>query len=209
MDKKGYKILVVDDHPIVSAGIQDIASRLEGVRCMKADNKKSLQQTLEKETFDLCIVDLELQGTNGFQLIDMLSSRNAPGCILVYTMHEEPWIIAKLATLDIHGAVSKNDGTDKLLTAIKTIKNGGKYFGGAFTELANGKTRTPETVMPSELSVREKEVLTGLSQGMNTSEIAQSLFISDNTVQTYRKRLMTKLNARNVAELVYKAKGWF
>lgn len=210
MDKKGYQILVVDDHPIVSAGIQNIANRLEGAKCVKADNMRHLQQMLEKEeTFDLYIVDLELQDTNGFQLIDRLASQKSPGNILVYTMHEEPWIMAKLATLDIQGAVSKNDGTDHLLAAIRTLRQGGKYFGGVFAELANGKTRDAATAMPSELSAREKEVLSCLSQGMNTTEIARTMFLSDNTVQTYRKRLMTKLNARNVAELVYKAKGWF
>ena len=60
-----------------------------------------------------------------------------------------------------------------------------------------------------ELSRREKEVLAYLSQGLSTSEISQLLFLSINTIQTYRKRLMEKLEAKNVAELVYKGKSLF
>ena len=63
--------------------------------------------------------------------------------------------------------------------------------------------------MPHKLSKREKEVLTYLSEGLSTSEISDLLCLSTNTIQTYRKRLMEKLEAKNVAELVYKGKEIF
>ena len=205
-NKETYRILVIDDHPIVAEGIIALASQLEGVTCKGATCAKDVEQLTLKERFDLCIIDLELPDMNGFQLISHLHSQ-IPKCgILIYTMHEEPWIIAKLSTLNINGAVSKNAST--LRDAISTLKNGTRYFSNVFSELDKEKQNTLPHALP-ELSRREKEVLAYLSQGLSTSEISQLLFLSINTIQTYRKRLMEKLEAKNVAELVYKGKSLF
>ena len=202
-NKETYRILVIDDHPIVAEGIIALASQLEGVTCKGATCAKDVEQLTLKERFDLCIIDLELPDMNGFQLISHLHSQ-----ILIYTMHEEPWIIAKLSTLNINGAVSKNASTSELRDAISTLKNGTRYFSNVFSELDKEKQNTLPHALP-ELSRREKEVLAYLSQGLSTSEISQLLFLSINTIQTYRKRLMEKLEAKNVAELVYKGKSLF
>lgn len=106
-NKETYRILVIDDHPIVAEGIIALASQLEGVTCKGATCAKDVEQLTLKERFDLCIIDLELPDMNGFQLISHLHSRISECGILIYTMHEEPWIIAKLSTLNINGAVSK------------------------------------------------------------------------------------------------------
>ena len=206
-NKETYRILVIDDHPIVAEGIIALASQLEGVTCKGATCAKDVEQLTLKERFDLCIIDLELPDMNGFQLISHLHSQ-IPKCgILIYTMHEEPWI-AKLSTLNINGAVSKNASTSELRDAISTLKNGTRYFSNVFSELDKEKQNTLPHALP-ELSRREKEVLAYLSQGLSTSEISQLLFLSINTIQTYRTRLMEKLEAKNVAELVYKGKSLF
>ena len=186
-NKETYRILVIDDHPIVAEGIIALASQLEGVTCKGATCAKDVEQLTLKERFDLCIIDLELPDMNGFQLISHLHSQ-IPECgILIYTMHEEPWIIAKLSTLNINGAVSKNASTSELRDAISTLKNGTRYFSNVFSELDKEKQNTLPYALP-ELSRREKEVLAYLSQGLSTSEISQLLFLSINTIQTYRKR---------------------
>lgn len=206
-NKETYRILVIDDHPIVAEGIIALASQLEGVTCKGATCAKDVEQLTLKERFDLCIIDLELPDMNGFQLISHLHSQ-IPECGILITMHEEPWIIAKLSTLNINGAVSKNASTSELRDAISTLKNGTRYFSNVFSELDKEKQNTLPHALP-ELSRREKEVLAYLSQGLSTSEISQLLFLSINTIQTYRKRLMEKLEAKNVAELVYKGKSLF
>ena len=208
MDKNTYKLLIIDDHPIVAEGIKNIAEQLGDVTCQSAICMKEVEQAVNSFQFDLFIIDLELPDTNGFKLIDFLHNQ-IPECrILIYTMHEEPWVISKLAHQAIHGAVSKNNSIQELATAIKEIKNGNKYFCKTFSELLGRNSITHIRKVP-ELSKREKEVLTLLSQGLSTSEIANKIFLSTNTVHTYRKRLMEKLEARNVAELVYKGTELF
>lgn len=152
-----------------------------------------------------CIIDLELPEINGFQLIHLLQEQ-MPDCkILIYTMHEEPWVIAKLAEEEISGAVSKNASTSELKQAINQIRLGHKYFSEVFSILHKKQINIDLHKIP-ELSKREKEVLTYLSEGLSTSEISDLLCLSTNTIQTYRKRLMEKLEAKNVAELVYTRK---
>ena len=208
MNKKTYKLLVVDDHPIVAEGIVALASRQENVVCRSADCLETLKQVADTEHFDLCIIDLELPEANGFQAIQYLHSQ-IPECrILIYTMHEEPWTVARLSEAAIDGAVSKNANIGELDAAIRQIKGGGRYFSRAFAELQQDELKHAMHKVPV-LSKREKEVLTCLSQGLSTAQIAQTLFLSPNTVQTYRKRLLEKLEARNVAELVCKGKTLF
>lgn len=211
MNKEIYNILIVEDHPIVSEGIKAIASQLEATACKAPKALENLTKILETETFDLYIIDLGLHETNGFQIIEQLNKQYPAGKILVYTMHVEPWIVAKLSTSDIiHGAVAKSSHLEELKIAIQIIRDGGTYFSQEFADLPDYKKCPPtEKPIPSELAGREKEVLAYLSQGMSTSEIAKKMFLSTNTVHTYRERLMDKLNAKNVAELIYKTKNLF
>ncbi len=166
-NKETYRILVIDDHPIVAEGIIALASQLEEVTCKGATCAKDVEQLTLKERFDLCIIDLELPDMNGFQLISHLHSR-IPECgILIYTMHEEPWIIAKLSTLNINGAVSKNASTSELRDAISTLKNGTRYFSNVFSELDKEKQNTS----PSE---KEENQLSGYSPSSDCAPSVQN-----------------------------------
>lgn len=130
-----YKLLIVDDHPIVAEGIVSIASQQSNILCKSITRMENLLPTISAESFDLCIIDLELPEINGFQLIHLLQEQ-MPDCkILIYTMHEEPWVIAKLAEEEISGAVSKNASTSELKQAINQIRLGHKYFSEVFSIL--------------------------------------------------------------------------
>lgn len=107
MNPNIYKLLIVDDHPIVAEGIVSIASQQSNILCKSITRMENLLPTISAESFDLCIIDLELPEINGFQLIHLLQEQMSDCKILIYTMHEEPWVIAKLAEEEISGAVSK------------------------------------------------------------------------------------------------------
>ena len=209
MNPNIYKLLIVDDHPIVAEGIVSIASQQSNILCKSITRMENLLPTISAESFDLCIIDLELPEINGFQLIHLLQEQMSDCKILIYTMHEEPWVIAKLAEEEISGAVSKNASTSELKQAITQIRLGHKYFSEVLLLFFIKKQINIDLHKIPELSKREKEVLTYLSEGLSTSEISDLLCLSTNTIQTYRKRLMEKLEAKNVAELVYKGKEIF
>ena len=197
MNPNIYKLLIVDDHPIVAEGIVSIASQQSNILCKSITRMENLLPTISAESFDLCIIDLELPEINGFQLIHLLQEQMSDCKILIYTMHEEPWVIAKLAEEEISGAVSKNASTSELKQAITQIRLGHKYFSEVFSILHKKQINIDLHKIPE------------FSEGLSTSEISDLLCLSTNTIQTYRKRLMEKLEAKNVAELVYKGKEIF
>lgn len=199
---EAYRVLVVDDHPIVCEGLKGLIARQENTLCMGVSDKKSLEGSFAGR-FDLYVVDLEFPDVDMGELVIRLRS-HAPQCrILVYTMHDEPWVAAKLSDWDIDGAVSKNSDINELLLAIAALREKRKYFDRVFTPC-----RLLNLSSVPDFSQREKEVLDCLAQGMNTAEIADFLFISQNTVKTHRRHLMEKSGSKNVAELIAKWKHW-
>lgn len=209
-----FSILVIDDHPIVALGIKAIASKLRDTACTVINDPALLTQTLTETSFNLCIVDLQYPSQDGFTLIQQLHDLSHESRILIYTMHDEPWIVAKLAQPSFHpyiqGAVSKQADIHELEAAISALKEGKSYYSKEFHELyVHKRILNPPYNDPSILSPREQEILRLLAQGMSTNEISKQLFLSINTIQTYRKRLLLKMDAKNVAELICKWKNWF
>lgn len=128
-------------------------------------------------------------------------------------MHEEPWILARLARLDIQGVVSKALPVSRLTEAVEAIRQGGTFFDDSFTQqvekLSTGTDKTPYQPGPAfQLSEREQQILRCLSEGLTTTEIAKKLFISENTVGTYRHRLMSRFGVHNVVQLISKAQKY-
>lgn len=212
MNENAYRILIVDDHPIVTDGVEQLLRTHMNAQYTQANNLTTLTELIVNSKFDLCICDLEFPGSKGFGLLQIIH-KYLPQCpILIYTMHEEPWIISKLAESklrqSIAGAISKHDDLQELPLAVTSIRNGKEHFSQAF-HLLSKKHRCNESQPQRNLSEREIDVLTLLMQGLSTKEIAEYLCLSINTILTYRKRLFDKIGAKNAAELVSKCKGLF
>lgn len=203
-----YKIFIVDDHPVVAAGIQAVVSALLNVRCEKVHDLQDMDTLILSEEYNLYIIDLELPGNDGHAFINYIKEHCPHSRILVYTMHEEPWTIARLSGQGIDGAVSKNEDIEELTNAVNCIKEGKKYFSAAFEALKHPHGMLVVNLPLFDLSEREKEVLYYLSQGYSTSSISEIMYLSINTIKTYRKRLLIKFNAKNVAELIYKSEHY-
>lgn len=214
MQPHTFHILIIDDHPIVALGIKTIACQHEDTECLILHDPSQLVLPVTATDFDLCIVDLQYPGKDGFDLLPQLHSLWPESHILIYTMHDEPWIVAKLAQPSfrpyIQGAVSKQAHIKELDAAISALREGRSYYSPEFHDLYMHKHFSSSSYRdPASLSLREKEILRLLAKGMSTHEIAQQLCLSINTIQTYRKRLLLKMEAKNVAELISKWKNWF
>ena len=208
-----YRILALDDHPMVLEGIRHLLSQTADILCEGVTNHQQLTQLLQAgQQFDLFILDLELPDADGFEVLKSIRQHCPDTAILIYTMHEEPWMLARLARLDIQGVVSKSHPVSRLTDAVEAIHQGDTYYNEAFLEqlniLTDGHQDKADVSMGSffHLSEREQQVLEYLSRGLSTSEIAAKLFLSPNTIGTYRLRLMRKFDAHNVAQLISKAR---
>ena len=194
-------ILIVDDHPIVSTGLQALIEHTgEYGKIYVANNIASSRLLLKQEDIDIAIIDLELQDANGMELIKYIHQTHISTKILVYTMHEELWTIRQLMKEDADAIVMKGDNPQEVLIALRKIEQGKGYFSQQFMRLINSQDTSEIS-----LSNREAEVLEHISNGLSTNDIAQQLSISNNTVEFHRHNLMKKLSANNMAQLVKKA----
>lgn len=194
-------ILIVDDHPIVSTGLQALIEHTgEYSKIYVANNIASSRLLLKQEDIDIAIIDLELQDANGMELIKYIHQTHISTKILVYTMHEELWTIRQLMKEDADAIVMKGDNPQEVLIALRKIEQGKGYFSQQFMRLINSQDSSEIS-----LSNREAEVLEHISNGLSTNDIAQQLNISNNTVEFHRHNLMKKLSANNMAQLVKKA----
>jgi len=119
-------------------------------------------------------------------------------------------MLAKLIDADIDGLVSKNADLSELQKAISTLRSGETYFNEVFLDMIrHGKEFyiCTENKGPN-LSSREKEILAYIVKGFNNKQISELIYLSENTIKTYRKRLMIKIGAKNAADLVFKGKDF-
>lgn len=190
-----YRVLALDDHPIVLRGIEHVVMEGENIVCTALTGFPAVSGD---ERYDLCILDLGLCGSHPDTSIDRIRQM-WPGCrILVYTMHEEPWLAAELEELGVEGIVSKSSSLDELRRAIAALRKGDTYCDSIFNRLK---------VDPVRLTNREKEVLALMLEGRNGPEIASVLNVSIDTVKSHRRSLMSKFGVKTSAGLVSKAGG--
>lgn len=208
MKNREAAILLVDDHALILQGLQSVISEMPeiGEVCIASSGNEALS-ILEKKTFDLYLLDLELPEMDGLTLLKQIRRKYPAARIIVNTMHEEPWVIRKIMQLDLNGVVLKSGEVSELIDAVRAVLQGGVYFCREFKELELQSVRRKRDVPECSmwLTQREKEVLREIAAGMQTREIAERLHVSVNTVESHRKSLMLKLEARNAVELVVKA----
>lgn len=199
------KILIIDDHNLILEGIRSILEKkyLPEQIVTMAEGKKAVE-LLPETLFDVYIVDLDLKDMTGFELIKQIRHYHASARIIVNTMHEEIWNINRLAELNINGIVLKSSASEHLDQAIEKILDGKEYFCPRFTYLRS-RNQTYNRRIKNKNSIpstQERQVLKYIAQGYTTQEIANILSVSENTIESHRKSLFLKLEAKNVAHLV-------
>lgn len=195
------KVAIIDDHDLIREGVNAILTH-NGIKYIeKFSTATELVSRLESGgQFDFYIVDLELPDMDGFVLIEMIRARNHRANIIVSTIHDEIWTLRKLVARNVNAIIYKSGSGSEIMTAMTEILEGKPFY----CEAARKALRTAgdDTQHPSS---RELEILSQISLGKTTKEIAGALFISENTVEAHRKSLFQKLNAVNVADLIVKA----
>jgi len=208
-----HKILVVDDHAIVREGLTTIINQQADLMvCGGAEDAQTALEGVEKLDPDLVIVDISLKGINGIELIKQIQKRDKKVPILVLSMHDESLYVERVLRAGARGYVMKQEGTEKVVTAIHRILAGevcvsdamGKKLLSAF----RGRGRDPKGPSVERLSDRELEVFRLIGQGYRPRQIADTLHVSVKTVETYREHIKQKMNFKNSAELLQHAIQW-
>lgn len=198
------KILLVDDHTLILQGIKHVVSQMPEIDIVyTASSGSEAMRLANLQPFDLYLLGIELPDTNGFDLIQKILQKYPDARILINTMHEEIWTLKRLMKAPIRGAILKSADINELVTAIQTILKGETYVCKRFKEILN-RIHAEEPIK-EQLTLRERDVLQAIARGLNTREIAELFHVSNNTIESHRKSLMAKLEAKNAVDLVLKA----
>jgi len=203
MSDEQIKIAVAEDHSIVVEGIKTILAldaTLQYVGC--ADKESDLFYLLQLNDPDILILDLNLGGVNGFDLLDKIRKEHAKIKVIILTMYNEPAFVRKAKMLGASAYLLKNYSSDELLDVIHNLNT--EIFQTSKGVLATDPASdfsSPFSVI-SQLSPKEKEIIKHVAKGLSSKEIADELFISIHTVETHRRNLLKKLKLNNTASLV-------
>ena len=198
------KVLLADDHSIVRAGLCRIVEESGDMEVIAeaADGREAIRLVRETSP-DVAVIDISMPGLDGLEVVSRLHGLRPDLPILILTMHEEGQYVVRAIQAGAMGYMTKQSAPEQLLKAIRKIHAGSRYLTDEAAEtlalrIAKG---TGEQSPLEALSMRELQVLRRLAMGHTNREIASAYSISIKTVDTYRSRLLKKLNLRNNAEL--------
>ncbi|QOI97445.1 MAG: response regulator transcription factor [Flammeovirgaceae bacterium] len=201
-------LYLVDDHQLV---IDGIIALVEGSGEWKVIGyANSGEEALRKIPIlkpDIILMDLEMPRMNGLQCTEKLLAHNPQAKVVILTFHQEKALVQKMVKMGVSGYIMKNAPRQEFLTGLQLVRQGGKFYSSQLTEsmlevnpLAVRKESNIKLL--ALLSQREREVLKLIAEGISSKSIAEKLNLSPATVETHRKNLLKKLNARNSAALI-------
>jgi DNA-binding NarL/FixJ family response regulator len=198
------RVLLADDHSVVRDGLRRL---VEGAGDMTvvaeaSEGREAIQKAREVSP-DVAVVDISMPGLDGLEVVRQVLSTNPNLPILILTMHEEEQYVVRAIGAGAKGYITKRSAAGQLLQAIRKVHAGGRYLSESASEaLAARMAKGGETgSLLDLLSDREIQVLRALALGRSNREIAETYNLSIKTVDTYRSRLLKKLDLRNNAEL--------
>jgi DNA-binding NarL/FixJ family response regulator len=199
------RVLLADDHSIVRDGLRRIIEDSGDMEVVgeAADGRDAIRQIASTRP-EIAVIDISMPGLDGLEVVSRLRKEAPDLPVLILTMHEEAQYVVRAIEAGAMGYLTKQSAPEQLVAAIRKIYNGQRYITEDASEaLALRVARGSAGQTPLDtLSMRELQVLRRLAMGHTSREIAEAYSISIKTVDTYRARLLKKLDLRNNAELI-------
>jgi len=193
--KPAIRVLIVDDHPVVRAGLASLLRRQIGVKLAgAAHSAEEAMEALKRSSVDVILLDLRMPSINGIDLLNLLRAKENQPRVIILSSYEFEEEIYQAVKAGARGYLSKNASREEMVAAIEAVADGGTYF--------------PERIVPwieerqarSSLSAREIEILEMVSRGLTNKEIAGVLQISHYTVRNHINHITAKLQVADRTE---------
>jgi DNA-binding NarL/FixJ family response regulator len=205
------RILIVDDHPLVRAGLAQLIGDCPDLEvCAEAADMSEALKQIDSTNPDLAIIDLSLAGGSGLDLIEHIKSRNRNILMLVASMHDEMLYAERVLAAGARGYINKQEAQESIIRAIRQVLSGKVYLSEAMTDrmLSGMVDAGPEKRDIDSLSNRELQVFELIGQGVPSSQIANQLNLSIKTIETHQAHIKRKLGLGSAHELNQRAIRW-
>lgn len=202
------RVLLADDHAVLRAGLRMLINAQADMEVVgEASTGEEAVRQARVVKPDVVLMDIAMPGTGGIEATGRIVRDGPRVRVLVLTMYDDVAYLRSVLAAGASGYVLKRSADTELLSAIRITHRGETYLepslAGAVVQEALGRRARQSEAAPGEaLSEREREVLRLVAQGHTNQHVADRLFLSVKTVETYRARLMTKLGLKTRADLV-------
>ena len=213
-DEARAKVLVVDDHPIVRKGLENLINYEKDLMvCQQAEDAHEAMKAIDKLKPDIVIVDISLKDKNGMELIKSIKIQHPDLPILALSMHDESLYAERVIRAGAKGYIMKQQATENIVKAIRKVLKGQPYLSDRMTakmmhKLVGRKKEKTEASITELLSDRELEVFLLIGKGYGTRQIANRLHLSVKTIESYRAHIKEKLSLSSATELLQYAIQW-
>jgi two-component system, NarL family, invasion response regulator UvrY len=198
------RVFIADDHPVVRQGLkQMLGAEADLMVVGEASSGLEAIELCGRVAWDVAVVDYNMPGKSGVDLVKELHHRNPHRSVLVLSIYPEEQYAVRVLKAGAAGYLTKESAPEELVNAIRKAANGGRFVSAALGErLALELAGGGEQPLHRKLSDREYQIMWLIASGKTVGEIAEQLFLSANTISTYRARILQKLDLRNNAELM-------
>lgn len=199
-------VFIIDDHPVIRLAIRMLLEH-EGYKVVgETDNGCDAIQMVRECLPDLIILDISIPKLDGLEVLCRFNAMNTQMKTLVLTAQSPTLFATRCMRSGADGYVCKEGDLSELLSAIRAVLSGYNYFPSQALNANGVDTNSQELELFKSVNDRELMVLQLFAQGRTNKEIAKGMFLSNKTVSTYKKRLMQKLKAKSLVELIELAK---
>lgn len=196
-ESKRIRILIVDDHPVVRAGLSSMLATQPGIDVVgSASSGEEALEMVRRDMPDLLLLDLRMPGMSGIDTLLALKAMKAPARVIILTSFEMDENIYRAVQAGALGYLLKDTSQSQMLEAITTVHSGKRYIPSQIA------ARLAERMMRSNLTARELEILEMLAKGLTNKQIGTALSISDNTVRNHVNSIMEKMEVSDRTEAV-------
>ncbi len=201
------RVLIADDHVLIREGLKKLLKEEWDMSVVgEASNGQQVSDFLTDHEVDILVLDISMPGRSGLDVLKELKQTSPKLPVLVLSMHPEERFAVRSLRAGASGYITKESAGEELVKAIRKIVDGGRYISLTLAEkLAFGLDADSSRPLHETLSDREYQVMGMIATGKKMSEIAEELSLSIRTVNTYRARILEKMQMKTNAELIHYA----
>ncbi|MEN9907031.1 MAG: hypothetical protein RLZZ540_172 [Bacteroidota bacterium] len=204
------RIHLADDHQVLIDGMRTLLNSISNFKVVGFSLKgTTLYEEVSNNSTDILVLDISMPEKDGIEVLKEFSKKGFPCKVIVLSTYDDLKIIQEVMKLGASGYLTKQCAGENIVEAIQVVNQGEEYFCSQVREKIfstatknNSKLNKSKINPDHQLSSREIEIITLIALEFSGKEISEKLFISANTVETHRKNIMKKLQAKNTISLV-------